>query len=128
MKRAARVSARRPARQTVASITGAPRWPCRPALMRWSHARNETGLQRERWPLHIVQRSRATPPVADFVVYGGGSVYLVRPLTNAARDHLSCVVGAEAQFLGDAVGVEHRYIAQFVAALTDDGFSFGVED
>jgi hypothetical protein len=77
--------------------------------------------------MHLADRSQTAGPAADFVVFGGGSVYLVRPLTDDAGNHLLRVVGEEAQFLGNAVAVEHRYIAEFVLALAEDGFTVGVE-
>ena len=77
--------------------------------------------------MHLADRSQTAAPAADFVVSGGGSVYLVHPLTDDARSHLLRVVGEEAQFLGNAVAVEHRYIADFVAALAEDGFTVAGE-
>jgi hypothetical protein len=77
--------------------------------------------------MHLADPSQPAPPAADFVVSGGGSVYLVHPLTNDARTHLLRVVGEEAQFLGNAVAVEHRYIEDFVVALAADGFTVAGE-
>jgi hypothetical protein len=77
--------------------------------------------------MHLADRSQTAPPAADFVVSGGGSVYLIHPLTDDAKSHLLRVVGEEAQFFGDAVAVEHRYVADFVAALAEDGFAVAGE-
>nr|ABI21616.1 Smu18A [uncultured organism] len=73
--------------------------------------------------MDIVNRAETAAPAADFTVSGGGSVYLVHPHTDDARNHLLRVVGMEAQFLGNAVAVEHRYIRQIVVALVEDGFT-----
>lgn len=59
----------------------------------------------------------------DFTVISGGTVYLVAPLTNAARTHLLEHVEQGAQWLGIALAVEHRYVADLVFALRDNGFS-----
>jgi hypothetical protein len=77
--------------------------------------------------MHTADRIQAAAMATDFVVSGGGSVYLVHPLTDEARNHLQRVVGEEAQFLGNAVAVEHRYVGDFVAALSEDGFTVAVE-
>ena len=76
----------------------------------------------------VANPAKAASPVKDFVVFGSGSVFLVRPRTNDASEHLRRVVGEEAQFLGNAVAVEHRYVGDFVAALVDDGYTVGAED
>lgn len=77
--------------------------------------------------MHPADRSQTAAPVADFVISGGGSVYLVHPLTDDARSHLLRVVGDDGQFLGNAVAVEHRYIGDFVGALAEDGFTVAGE-
>jgi hypothetical protein len=76
--------------------------------------------------MHPAYRAQ-TEPAADFVVSGAGSVYLIHPLNDDARTHLLRVVGEEAQFLGNAVAVEHRYVEQFAAALVEDGFTVAAE-
>ena len=73
------------------------------------------------------KRDKAATPADDFVVFGSGSVYLVHPRTDAASDHLRRVVGEDAQFLGNAVAVEHRYVGDFVAALAEDGYTVAAE-
>jgi len=96
-------------------------------FVRWTHVRNETEFLRERCLVHLSVRSEAAAHVADFVVVSGSSIYLVKPLNNDAQVHLLNVVGEEAQFLGNAVAVEHRYIGSFVAALVEDGFTVAGE-
>lgn len=59
---------------------------------------------------------------ADFEVYGGGTVYMVSPLNATAKEFLYARLGEEAQFLGEAVAVEHRYIADLVTSLRSEGF------
>jgi hypothetical protein len=61
----------------------------------------------------------------DFRVSGGGTVYLVRPTTDEARDHLAENVQDDAQWFGGALAVEHRYIAPLIDGLTSAGFSVG---
>jgi hypothetical protein len=59
----------------------------------------------------------------DFEVDGGGSVYLLRPLTPAAREWVDEHISQDAQRLGNAVAVEHRYIEDIVAGVQRDGLT-----
>ena len=59
----------------------------------------------------------------DFEVSGGGTVYLLRPLTDAAREWVAEHIPEDAQYLGDAVAVEHRYIADIVSGIRNDGLT-----
>jgi hypothetical protein len=96
-----------------------------PADRRWfagSMRATRRDLYAKRRLMQYADRPPTDAPAADFLVTDGGSVYLVQPLTTAARTYLLRVVGKEAQFLGNAVAVEHRYVGDFVAALAEDGF------
>jgi len=58
----------------------------------------------------------------DFELSGGGTVYLLRPVTRARRttgveDHLP----ADATWFGGAVVVEHRYIGPIIGGAIGDG-------
>jgi hypothetical protein len=59
---------------------------------------------------------------ADFEVYGGGTVYMLSPLNEPAKEFLYERLGDEAQFLGNAVAVEHRFISDIVEDLRGNGF------
>jgi hypothetical protein len=59
----------------------------------------------------------------DFELDNYGSVYTLRPLTDAAQQWLDEHVAAESwQYLGGSLGVEHRHIADIVAGAIADGF------
>jgi hypothetical protein len=58
----------------------------------------------------------------DYLVSNHGTIYMLRPLNDAARQHLTENVGEEAQWLGGALAVEHRYIEQLVVQLRDGGW------
>jgi len=47
---------------------------------------------------------------------------MVRPLNEAATEHLNDHVGEDAIYLGPSLAVEHRYIADIVADLQRAGF------
>ncbi len=59
----------------------------------------------------------------DFEIENHGSLFLVRPTNPEAEQHLRDNVGEEAQWLGNALAVEHRYIADLAQALQDNGYS-----
>jgi hypothetical protein len=61
----------------------------------------------------------------DFTVRGGGSVYLLQPNTQAAKDWVAEHIPDDAQWLGRAVAVEHRYIANIAEGIEADGLSLG---
>lgn len=70
--------------------------------------------------------NEALPPYPDFEVIGEGpmtTVYLLRPLTDRGAAWIGENIGPDAQFLGDAVAVEHRYIGDIVQGLQADGLT-----
>lgn len=91
--------------------------------VRRNHARVRRDCSIERFKMIAADLSTTTAPAPDFVVSGSGSVYLIHPCTATASDHLRRVVSAEAQFLGNAIAVGHRYLQGFVVALLEDGFT-----
>lgn len=63
----------------------------------------------------------------EFLIGGGGTVYTVLPTTDEAAAHLQENVQDDAQWLGRALAVEHRYIGALVDGLQSAGFSVGRE-
>jgi hypothetical protein len=61
--------------------------------------------------------------LADYRLKNHGSVWLVTPTTKAARRHLQERVTTEAQWWGQALVVEPRYVAGLAAALVQNGWS-----
>lgn len=61
-------------------------------------------------------------PAPDYRVENHGTIYLFRPLNEAAGNHLRENVQEDAQWFGDALVVEHRYASDLAVALTDNGF------
>jgi len=60
----------------------------------------------------------------DFSIEGSGrfcTVYLLRPLSPMALDWIEVHIPEDAQYLGNAVAVEHRYISDIVAGIQGDG-------
>jgi hypothetical protein len=58
---------------------------------------------------------------ADFTVQNEGSIFLLHSHTQSANDWISEHIPDDAQFFGNAVAVEHRYIADIVAGIQSDG-------
>jgi hypothetical protein len=57
----------------------------------------------------------------DFELQDEGSLYLLRPLTVQAAEWLGEHIEHNRQMFGTAVVVEHRYIADIVCGIRDDG-------
>ncbi len=54
-----------------------------------------------------------------------GSLWLVRPLTDAAREWIDENVDPDAQWLGGALAVEHRYVQGILEGMQLDGLEVG---
>jgi hypothetical protein len=66
------------------------------------------------------------PISPDFYVQGEGrfcTVYLLRPLTPAAIEWVEEHIPEDAQRLGSAVAVMHRFIADIVEGIQNDGLA-----
>ena len=58
----------------------------------------------------------------DFTVQNEGSIFLLRPHTQAAQDWISEHIPPDAQRFGNAVVIEHRYICDIVDGIRADAF------
>lgn len=65
----------------------------------------------------------ALPPneVSDFSVQNEFTIFLLHPLTAAAREWIAEHISDDAQRFGDAVVVEHRYIGDIIDGIKGDG-------
>ena len=59
----------------------------------------------------------------DFTVSNQGSIFLVTPLNDTARDWLEENISEDSQYLGRALAVEHRYIENLLQGLQNEGFN-----
>ena len=69
-------------------------------------------------------KQSGSSPTPDFSIEGEGpfcSVYLLRPLTPAAIDWIEQHIPDDAQRLGTAIAVEHRYIGAIAEGIVADG-------
>jgi len=66
---------------------------------------------------------RKTTP--DFLIENHGSVFLLRPLTDAARNWIDEHIGADNGFqpMYPTVLIEHRYIFAIVRGLVEEGWA-----
>jgi hypothetical protein len=67
-------------------------------------------------------KTETIAPTADIEIENCGSLFLFRPNSEAAREHLEAHCG-EATWFGGALVCEHRYAEDLAAALRDDGFA-----
>ena len=58
---------------------------------------------------------------SDFQVENHGSIFLLRPLTEAADDWVGQHIPDDAMWFGLAVAVEHRFIAPIIEGIASDG-------
>jgi hypothetical protein len=72
---------------------------------------------------HRMKEKTGCQHFADFAVTGGGTVYLFHPFTEEARQRLAehCPPDGEHQYFGDALVIEHRYVASIVELAIRDG-------
>jgi hypothetical protein len=57
----------------------------------------------------------------DFEISGGGTIYLLHPLTRAAHTWIAEHLPVDALRFGDAVAIEWRYIGAVVGGAIADG-------
>jgi hypothetical protein len=64
-------------------------------------------------------------PCPDFAISYHGTVSLFHPLTNSAADwlRLHCPCDGEHLYFGDALAIEHRFVASIVQRAIGDGLS-----
>jgi hypothetical protein len=62
---------------------------------------------------------------ADILISNHGTIFLFRPLTNAARLHLVEKHCLDATWFGGALVVEHRYAGNLAITLQRDGLTVG---
>lgn len=57
---------------------------------------------------------------ADFEVENHGTIFLIRPTSEAGSDHFAELDPWHHTFLGNALAVEHRFIEDVVQRLQED--------
>ena len=57
----------------------------------------------------------------DLLVHGGGTVYTLHAVSRRGERWITEHIADDARRLGDAVAVEHRYIADIVRGAVADG-------
>ncbi len=60
--------------------------------------------------------------MADFLFYDHGSVWLMFPQNDGAREYAVDVLAEDSPMHGAGYAIEPRYVADIVTALQDDGF------
>lgn len=68
-----------------------------------------------RQEVQVVRRS------SDFVVRDEGTIWLFTPLTPRALQFLSEYIQEDAQYFGDSLAVEHRYVEGLLHGLREHG-------
>ncbi len=63
----------------------------------------------------------STTEVPDFIVYGHGTLYMLLPKTQAAKDWAAEHLPDDALTLGRAIAIEHRYLNPILDGINDAG-------
>ncbi len=71
--------------------------------------------------LDAFKTNGTSPPKFDLLVYGSGSVYLLRPVSHRGVAWVAERIAPDAIWFGGAVVVEHRYIHDIVVGAVADG-------
>jgi hypothetical protein len=68
-------------------------------------------------------QSSGTSPTVDFHVENHGTIFLLQPLTPAANSWVDEHLPEDRLTFGGATVVEHRYIADIVRGIVNDGLA-----
>ena len=60
---------------------------------------------------------------ADFWLRNEGSIFILYPWTQSAKDWVNEHIPEDAQYFGDGVVVEPRYVSNIIAGIEGDGLS-----
>ena len=71
--------------------------------------------------LDAFKTNGASPPQPDFQLSGHSTVYLLAPLTPAARAWVEDHLPEDATWFAGAIVVEHRYIGPIIGGAIGDG-------
>lgn len=59
--------------------------------------------------------------MADLSIQNEGSIFLLRPLTDAGREWIADHIPGDAMTFGGSIVVEHRYIGEIAMGAVNDG-------
>lgn len=76
------------------------------------------------WKMLVVRRDPVSVTSKDFQLEDNGSIWLFRPLTVAAKEFLANTAPEDAQFFGNAMVVEHRYVEGVCDAIDLAGLTY----
>jgi hypothetical protein len=62
-------------------------------------------------------------PTADFLCENHGSIFLLRPLSQPAQSWINENISSDAQWFGNGVVIEHRYIWAILEGIQNDGLA-----
>lgn len=68
-------------------------------------------------------RNKKTPAKPDATVNNQGSIFLLTPISKAAKEWTDSKLDPDAQMFGNAIVVEHRYISDIVQGMQNDGLT-----
>lgn len=76
----------------------------------------------KRWvDAHIAEQATAAARKPDVFVRNEGSIFLVTPISEAAREWMKEHIPDDAQYMGRSLVVEHRYVEDIINGMKGDG-------
>jgi hypothetical protein len=81
----------------------------------------KTGPVKSSSTFHTSGSSPTERPVFDFAVRDEGTIWLFTPQTPAALQFLSEHIQEGAQYFGDSLAVEHRFVYELLIGLREHG-------
>ena len=71
---------------------------------------------------YLILKTRITPH--DFTLADHGTIFLLRPCSNAAQAWIEAHLPDDTNWFGPAVAIEHRYIQDILCGIAIDGLTF----
>jgi hypothetical protein len=65
----------------------------------------------------------AKHPSHDFAVHNEGSIFLLEPLSDDAQNWIEEHIPGDAQYFGNSVAIEHRYVIDVIDGIHADGYT-----
>ena len=107
--------------RTCQGLTDLGRRQCEALARRWAAIRNARRVVTGALEIERANKAIGIKEEPDFFVYGGGTLYMLLPKSEAAKAWVSENLPADAQTLGRAIAIEHRYIGPILDGINDAG-------
>lgn len=84
-------------------------------------------LEEEGTPVLTYTKAEEERQQVDFFLHGGGTLYMLMPLSESAKQWIADHIPSDAQWLGKSVAIEHRYMGNILQGIESDGLTVTTE-